>query len=527
MGGAIAPRRSPLLVRIGPLKAGLAALVLFGVLAAAAQARPVAVVIVPSGDPFPTNGALGLFVPGAGDSVSDKSALAALLRGKTKKSVLGGVPGGKPLIALSKRPAPTTIYVSLPPNGKHPNTRRYPVAIVGPGYHGILVSRSTRIRGLVSIADIAPTARALERGDRPVIRARADDNATEHLAALDRRLSRSHDVRLWETLILVIAVLGGAILAVCFGSEYLGRAGLLAAPSVLAAALVLSAATITRPHLVVTLLPAIALGMAALLAIPRGLLPWALVGFLVAYLVVFIGWPEVASFSAIGASPDGGGRFYGAGNTVETVLLTVSLEAAALLGRRAILPVLGLALVTVGWSKAGADGGGIIVLLAAFAVLSSRMYGVRWTWQRAVAAVAGGVLLVAVLVGLDAASGGSSHVTHAFRKGPVSLAEDLASRLHISVASLGASATQTTVFAVSIVSMIVLAIRWPRFPAGDALLTGIAVSLAVNDSPGAVASAGALSYAVLFAYEQVRRPARDRRRVGNVGAHVPGFASRT
>ncbi len=527
MGGAVAPRRSPLLVRIEPLKAGLAALVLFGVLAAAAQARPVAVVVVPSGDPFPTNGALGLFVPGAGDSVSRESALAALLRGKTKKSVLGGVPGGKPLIALSTRPARTTIYVSLPQSGKRPNTRRYPIAIVGPGYHGILVSRSTRIRGLVSIADIAPTARALERGDRPVIRARADDNPTAHLAELDRRLSRSHDVRLWETLILVIAVLGGAILAVLFRSEYLGRAGLLAAPSVLAAALVLSAAEITRPHLVVTLLPVIALGMAALLAIPRALLPWALVGFLVGYLVVFVGWSEIASFSAIGASPDGGGRFFGAGNLVETVLLTVSLEAAALLGRRAILPVLVLALVTVGWSKAGADGGGIVVLLAAFAVLSSRMYGVRWTWRRAVAAVAGGALLVAALVGLDAASGGSSHVTHAFRKGPVSLAEDLASRLHISVASLGASATQATVFAVSIISMIVLAIRWPRFPAGDALLTGIAVSLVVNDSPGAVASAGALSYAVLFAYEQVRRPARDRRRVGNVGAHVPGFASRT
>ena len=113
------------------------------------------------------------------------------------------------------------------------------------------------------------------------------------------------------------------------------------------------------------------------------------------------------------------------------------------------------------------------------------------------------------------------------QEGPVSLAEDLASRLHISVASLGASATQATVFAVSIASMIVLAIRWPRFPAGDALLTGIAVSLVVNDSPGAIASAGALSYAVLFAYERVCGPARDHRRVGNVGAHVPGFASRT
>ena len=510
------------------MKAGLAALFLFGALAASARATPVAVIVVPSGEPFPhTRGATGLFVPGSGDTVSRESALATLVRGKTRKSVLGGVPGGKPLISVSTHPAATTIYVSLPPSGDHANTRRYPITIVGSGYRGILVSRSTRIRGLVSIADIAPTARALERGDRPVIRARADDDAAADLAELDLRLTRNHDVRLWETLILVGAVLGGALLAVLFGSEYLGRAALLAAPSVLAAALVLSAAAITRPGLVVGLLPPIALAMAALLAIPRALLPWALLGFLVAYLVVFVGWSEVASFSAIGSSPDGGGRFYGAGNLVETVLLTVSVEAAALLGPRAIPWVLALALVTVGWSKAGADGGGIVVLLAAFATLASRTYGVRWTWRRAAVAIAGGAALVAVLVGLDAASGGSSHVTHAFRQGPVSLVEDLASRVHISVASLGSSAVQATVFAVSIASLVVLATRRPRFPAGDALLAGIAVSLVVNDSPGAVACAGALSYAVLFAYERVRRPARDQRRVDNVGAHVPGLASRT
>jgi hypothetical protein len=510
------------------VKTGLASVIALLVLAGAAQAaEPVAVIVVPPGKPFPAGGAMGLFVPGSGESTSRESALAALVRGKTRKSVLGGVAGGKPLIALSTRPARTTIYVSLPPDGKRPNTRRYPIAIVGPGYRGILVSRSTRIRGLVSIADIAPTATAIARGDRPVIQARADPDAAADLAELDRRLARNHDVRLWETLILVGAVLGGAILAVLFRSQYLGRAALLAAPSVLAAALVLSAAEITRVGLVVGLLPVIALGMAALLAIPRGVLPWALLGFLVAYLVVFAAWPEVASLSAIGASPDGGGRFYGAGNLVETVLLTVSLEAAALLGRRWIPAVLVLGLVTVGWSKAGADGGGIVVFLAAFAVLASRMYGVRWTWRRAALAIAGGAVLVAALVGLDAASGGSSHVTHAFRRGPVSLAEDLGSRLHISVASLGSSAVQATVFAVSIVALVVLATRQPRFPAGDALLAGIAVSLLVNDSPGTVASAGALSYAVLFAYERVRGPARDHRRADNVGAHVPGFASRT
>ena len=139
--------------------------------------------------PVPAQGAHGLFVPGAGDSVSGEGALAALLRGKTKKSVLGGVPGGQAADhARDQAGRGRTIYVSLPPRGEHPNTHRYPIAIVGPATTGSSTSRSTRIRGLVSIADIAPTARALERGKRPVIRSQPDDNAVAHLAELDRRL---------------------------------------------------------------------------------------------------------------------------------------------------------------------------------------------------------------------------------------------------------------------------------------------------------------------------------------------------
>jgi hypothetical protein len=510
------------------LKKGLLSLaVLFAVAAPARAAQPVSVVIVPADRAFPRGGAHGLFVPGAGDSVSGEGAFAALVRGKTKKSVLGGVPGGKPLITVATKPAATTIYVSLPPAGTHSNTRRYPIAIVGSGYHGVLTSRSTRIHGLVSIADIAPTAKALEQGKRPVIRYRADDDARAHIAALDRRLARSHDVRLWETLVLVGFLLAAAVLAVRYGSAYLSRVGLLAAEAVLGASLVLSAADVNGTRLVVGLLAAIAVGGAALVAIPHSALPWALVAFVLAYLIVFTAWPEVASFSAIGESPDGGGRYYGAGNLVETVLLTVSLAAAALLGRRWIVPMLVLALVTVGWSRAGADGGGIVVFLASFAVLAARTYGVRWTWRRAGAAAVGILLAVAALVGLDAASGGSSHVTHAFRRGPVSLAEDLWSRLHISVSSIGHSTTQSIVFAVSIAALVVFALLQPRFPAGDALLAGIAVSLLVNDSPGPVASAGALSYAVLFAYERVGRPARGRYRADNVGVDVPRFAART
>ncbi len=497
-------------------------------LAAPARAQATAVVVVAPFDParYAQRGAVGLFVPGSGETATRRAALASLVRGKVEPSSLGGVPGGRPLIAISKRPAAITMYVALPPPGRHANTRRYPIAIVGGGYRGILVSGSTHIPGLVSIADIAPSARALARGDRPVIRSRVDDRAAVHLRRLDRRMTHTHDARLGATLILVVSVLGGALLAFGSGSPYLGRAGVLAAPAVLAGSLVLSALAVTRPSVVVPLLAALTVGGALLVAVPRRLLPYALLALVAAYLAVFAGWTEVNSLAAIGARPDGGGRFYGAGNLVETVLLTVSLEAAALLGRRSIPAVLALALVTVGWSRAGADGGGIVVLLAALGMLAARTYDFRLTWRRGALALAGGAAAVAAVVGLDAATGGSSHVTHAFRRGPISLAGELAHRVHISASGIASSRMQAIVFTVSIVALAVLATRRPRFPAGDALLAGIAVSLLVNDSPGDVASAGALSYAVLWAYERVREPAQRRAPADSVRPDAPRIAPR-
>src|SRR5690348_12580640 len=39
-----------------------------------------------------------------------------------------------------------------------PNHRLYRIAVIGLGYHGLLTSPTTRIPGLVSIVDVAPTA---------------------------------------------------------------------------------------------------------------------------------------------------------------------------------------------------------------------------------------------------------------------------------------------------------------------------------------------------------------------------------
>jgi hypothetical protein len=292
---------------------------------------------------------------------------------------------------------------------------------------------------------------------------------------------------------------------------------------VLAGSLLLAAVGVTRPWVVALSLVGLTIGACFALAAVRGALPWALVALVVAYLVVFAAWPEVNSLAAIGARPDGGGRFYGAGNLTETVLLTVSLEAAALLGPRWIPGVFALAVVTVGWSHAGADGGGIAVLVVAFGVLALRVYDVRLTVRRVVVGGVAAVAGVAAIVGLDAATGGSSHVTHAFRRGPVSLVGELAHRVHISAASVGSGPQEAAVFAVSIAALVVLWLRPPRFPAGDALVAGVAVSLLVNDSPGDVASAGALSYAVLWAYERVRQPTHAVARVDSVSGDAPSI----
>jgi hypothetical protein len=284
---------------------------------------------------------------------------------------------------------------------------------------------------------------------------------------------------------------------------------------------------VTRPGVVAIALLGLTTGASFALAAIKGALPWVLIALIAVYLVVFAVWPEVNSLAAIGARPDGGGRFYGAGNLTETVLLAVSLEAAALLGGWWIAGIFGLTAVTIGSSYAGADGGGIVVLMVAFGVLAARMYDVRFTVKRVVLGGLAVIAGVAALVGLDAASGGSSHVTHAFRLGPVSLAGELAHRVHISAASVTSSWMDGIVFTVSVVAMVILWMRPPRFPAGDALLAGVAVSLLVNDSPRDVASAGALSYAVLWAYERVRLPMRDEARSGTVTPDAPSLPART
>jgi cytochrome c553 len=440
---------------------------LVGILVALAIAAPAsgAVRVVP---PFPLEryadeGAVGLAVPGAGPQVTRESALNTLLTGEVRSSLLGGTSSDeRQLIELGSGPPPDALVV-LPPAGESENDR-YPIALT-PGRRGVLTSDSTRIVGLVSLADVA-------HGRLEVV---AVDDPVATLERLDRRIERNDRVRLPLT-ILVGAI---AYVAAVFAPRLAPRVILLA----LAANLWLAGWwLVALVGLAVALLP---LGVAC-------------VALLAAYLLVLGLDPEAVALSPFG--PSQAGRFYGVSNVLETFLLVPALLGVALLGRAAIA-VAALALVTVGGSKFGADGGGLLVLLAAYGTLLLRTVGGRLDARRVAVLAAAAVALGLAFVGLDAALGGTSHVVDAVGDGPGAVLGDVADRLELSARRTFGAVGPAFAALASLVVLVVVATRRPRRPVTDAALVAVAVSLVVNDTPGDVLGVGAVAAFVLRWFE--------------------------
>ena len=464
-------------------------------------------IVVPDLDlqAFAQRGAVGLLVPGSGAEVSREGAHAALVQGKVEPALTGGVPDDEPLIDLSRRPAEVTFYVVLPPLGEHPNDRRYPIAVVGDDYHGLLESTSTRIAGLVSIADIAPSAVDLERGEKPRITSTASDDAPAELADLDRRLDRSRDARGTVDLILMLTMLAAALGALLLRSPLLGRTALLVPPAALSIALALSGLDVERAGAVVPLIavctPVLALAVASL-GSSRARLLVVLLVFLAVFGIVLAVWPEVSSFAAIGPHPDRGGRFYGLTNQTATLLLAPSLAAGALAGLPWLAAVGLLALAVVGLSATGADGGGLLVALTGFGVLALRLGELRLTLGRVVALGAAVIAVAVLVVGIDAAAGGSSHVTRAVGDGPGALADDLAHRAEVSFRGPTSSPLPFLITSAGLIVLVWIGTRRPRLAVIDAMLAALAVSFLVNDTPQSVASFGALGALSLLAWRR-------------------------
>lgn len=435
-------------------------------------------------------GAVGLMVPGKGPTVSPRETLDAL-------GDLG-----------SCRACDYFVWVELPPPGEHHNVTRYPVAIFGNGYRGLLVSSRTHIPGLLAADDVGATVEALAHGEKPPVTARPDPDPDKTLRRLDTRLTRAHDARNAATLAMIALLVVFGLIGLFLRSRYFARAAVLVPPVALASSLVLSGAGAERPAIVVTLLGIMtgagSLAASALLRDPRTLAA-AFAGLLVAYLVVMIAWPVTNSFAAIGPHPDGGGRYYGVTNEMSTLLLVPAFIAARFLGWALFVPVAVLALVTVGASFSGADGGGAITLVAGFLVLSVRRSGMALTWRRLALAGAATVAVGFAFLGLDAALGGSSHVTRAVGGGPGAVLGDWGHRLQVSWDGATGSWYHVLLMLVALGVLAWIATRRPRSAVVDALLVAIAVSLLVNDTPVDVVGFGGLCALTLWSWRRAER----------------------
>jgi hypothetical protein len=442
-------------------------------------------------------GAVGLLVPDAGPRTSAVRARAALERGAVRNSLLGDSPPGPALIrvyAASGVPASPVIVLALPRGGEQPNDRRYAIAVLADGYRGVLTSDSTRIPGLVSIADVAPTA----LGAEDALSSAADDDPVATLRNLDERIESNRDAKpvvllLSLALVVAAAVFRRAAVLPAFAAVLLANLalGIFGTTSVWIAAIAVALAVAA----------AAAFGRTGALA--QGLL---LAGVLGGYLVAMAADERWVALSPLG--PTQNARFYGLSNLLATLLLVPALAGAVLLGRTlgmwAFAAVAALALITVGGSSFGADGGGAVVLLAAFLVLAVLKHG----FSRRIAL--GGAAVTAVLA-IALALGGSSHVTEALADGPVGLAEDLARRVELSFLR-ATSSVGVALLVFGGIGIFVLLARWERRPLLVALLVALGVSLVVNDSPNDVVLAGLACYVVLSTAPALARRATGRAR---------------
>lgn len=363
-------------------------------------------------------GAVGLLVPGVGALTDRHVALESLVRGADvnpylhfkvhpKQRAMFRVVHRVGLWPLPKGP---TIVLALPPGGPlRSNETRYPIAILGGNYHGLLTSPTTRIPGLVSITDVAPTALGHVRGFLGDTRAL---DPVPQLRRLDGQISANNRLKLATLIILACTLVLLAFLR--------PAAALPAVLAALAVNLVAGATHVaSEPLLVAMMFLGTVVGgllIARVCALERGLLV-AILAVLVLYAVLMALRPAWVAITPLG--PTQNARFWGIGNQLETILVAPVIAGAAIAGRR--YGFLGftafalLALVLVTDNKLGSDGGGAIVFGVALAFVGARV--LRLGWRGFLTLLALNTALATAIVELNLSLPGPDHLRSAFSHG--------------------------------------------------------------------------------------------------------------
>jgi len=436
-------------------------------------------------------GAVGLLRPGYGPTTNRRRALAELVRGAEVNARLGGVPKGKPLINANKVAAfhdcQMCIVVKLPPRGRPlANQRLYRVAVIGRGYKGLLTSPTTRIPGLVSIVDVAPTALGRASSGMSWTPSRF---SVAHLERLDGQI-HGEDRLKYAGLFIAAAI---AILLALLGWDAVRTA----IPAALLANLALGALHITNEVAIVAVFTSLsalgALGLARFCRDDLRLLG-LIVFVLLAYLVVFVSRPELAAVTPLG--PDQNLRFWGIGDQIATLLLAPLLMGAVIARQRlgwvgfAAFSLLGLFVMAD--NRLGANGGGAIGLGLALAVLGTRLS--RRGLLAFVGLLTATAAIVFAIVEHGLAAQGPNHLRSAFGSGISGFLDVAVNRVPLVYAPAVHEWPLTLPLAVLLVACGVLAFRVTRARASRdlllALATGLIASLLINDATGFMLAGG-------------------------------------
>ena len=431
-----------------------------------------------------TEGAVGLLVPNAGPRTSQAAAFAGMVRGILYNTRLPR-PHDAVLIHVQQStsiPAHgPVIVVGLPPATSAPNDRRYPIAVIGRGYHGLLTSSLTRLPGLVSMADVARTALQTPHA----LDWRRDGGAVASSYTLESKIEVARTTTM-PTSVLLLSLMVFIALLLPAGAPAAVGAALLAN---LLLGLHPSGATGWQVALVG------AATIAGALLGPRRRMPLALslLGILVAYGATMILQPWSLALAPIG--PELTSRFFGVSNLLETLLLVPALIAARLLTQRfgwtAFALVGGISLAVIAENRLGSDGGGAIVVGVAFALLAVRMAG--WHVRTAIPALVAAALVVLGLANLDAASSSPDHLRGALHGGFSGIMHVAANRVPLAYDRMIEQwwLLIPGFFAVGVgIAAARYATARQERAAMLALLAALAASLLVNDSPGPVMIGG-------------------------------------
>jgi hypothetical protein len=438
-----------------------------------------------------SRGAVGLVRPGYGPTTNRRRALAELVRGREMNARLGGVPNGRPLLNPDKaRVFPNCqmcIVLQLPPRGAPTaNDRLYRMAVIGRGFHGLLTSPTTRIPGLVSIVDIAPTALGYPGSGVSWV---PSSSPVSDLASLGAQIHGED--RLKYAGVFIAA--GIAIMFALLG----WNAARTAIPAALLANLVVGALDVTNEVAICALFTAASLlGALWLARVCRDDL--ALLGLIVlvllAYLLVFAKRPDWAAVTPLG--PDQNLRFWGIGDQIATLLLAPLLMGAVIARQR--LGWLGfaafslLALFVMTDNRLGANGGGAIGLGLALALLGARLS--RRGLLVGVGALTAAAATVLAIVQHGLTSPGPNHLRSAFGNGIAGFYDVAVNRVPLVYAPALHDWSLTLPLVSLLVAAGVFAFRFTRAQAGRdlllALAAGLIASLLTNDATGFMLAAG-------------------------------------